>query len=125
MECGLTTVPGQLAGHNAVPPVEPDVIINAHCLPVLREDGDGLLYQDSDTTPPTKGATPPAGDGTISGLLAGINEEGDDGHESLKTLLRSGLRAISQFVAPDDDEILETTTEAIIPMVVCCAIVID
>jgi hypothetical protein len=79
-------------------------VVDSHCLPIFREDGDGLLYQEPEVEPeepPTRGATPPAkepseGDSDSWGwLIAGVSGGSDSGHETLKTLLRSGMKAIS------------------------------
>ncbi len=52
-------------------------------------------------------------------------DEGVESHNTLKALLRSGMRAISQFVSKEDDAILEDDPVSVIPIAVCCALVID
>ena len=69
--------------------------------------------------------SPSAGDSAHGSLLGGISGDNLDSTETLKHLLRSGMRAISQFVTKEDDDILQEDPDSVIPVVVCCALVID
>ena len=97
--------------------------MSAHCLPIFREDGDDLLWEtwmDGSPEPspradaldelfdesPQRDTTPSAGDSPHGSLLGGISGSSLDSTETLKHLLRSGMRAISQFVTKEDDDIL-------------------
>ncbi len=81
-----------------VPPEGHDHIVHAHCLPVFREDGDGLKYVWADAGDDAKRGNsrsegaPPACDGIIGGLTGGLTGEADL-HSRLKRLLKAGLLA--------------------------------
>ena len=80
-----------MAGFNMEPPEEPDYVVPAHCLPVFREDGIGLMYvvdEEAEAGEAQPSDTPPAGDGTISGLVGVITDESNENSERLKRLLK-------------------------------------
>ena len=46
-------------------------------------------------------------------------------HETLKMLLRSGMKAISQFIAKEENELHAEDHDTVILIVMCCALVIN
>ena len=58
-------------------------------------------------------------------LIRGVSGISAPGHENLKTLQRSGMKAISQFVSKEENELHAEDHDTVIPIVVCYALVID
>jgi hypothetical protein len=85
----------------------------------------GDAMDESFDKSPRRDTTPSSGDSPHGSLLGGISGNSLDSTETLKGLLRSGMRAISQFVTKEDDDILQEDCDSVIPVVVCCALVID
>ena len=98
-----------LRGINMDPPEGHDVVVNAHCLPVFREDGIGLDYVWSGDGDATRRSTsepeslPPASGGIMGAMTAGVWDE-DDPQGRLKRLLKAGLRAATAYLADTGDE---------------------
>ena len=84
------------------PPDGHDEVVHAHCLPVFREDGDGLMYVweeaggDATSDKPDSDGTPPACDGFI-GSLMGLQSDSES-NERLKRLLKTGLSALQRHM---------------------------